>query len=753
MFSQNPNSNQPSTDDDAVSLLQCPLDLQAFHQYHGEQPIGFQHLKEIEEHVQNNCNKYSHPRQLKDLVFENPTLYHVIDDKDGDGYQHCIKGSISPLHKACFYGELESVRHIIENWKVDVNFASSYHPNYVGETNIGEATPLFIAASMGHLEVVRYLVEEAGADVSAKTSLASYDRLNGRTPLYGAFTLNGLISEIPLRGESLVEEREKRSAIVRILLKVGADLSANTMGFLDGYPVWMSELFGISSLSALIDRGLNLNHRTPNDKGGLTMMNYFAGQERDCHTQAEVLDIVKLLLDRGADPHLKSGVGSTMMGLTTIMSAVYYCNEAVLNFLLGRSEISRMEKIDALELAGAINLRRGVHNLKDKAFEYWRKSLQLRLIKTDGSGPMVKTRNKIQKSGRIREWMTAEELERVIKNPSEHLTQSLLVGLRILSNTSWFALKWFIQPVYSKPLHQHFIPIYCGLTTHQKLNMLWLILGTLQGYDAREEGLWPVTLKFVEDLIETLLELRRKNVYPFMNGETIKTSLGLILATDQFHVTNRESVGNYYINTYMKSMLDLIKMLVGLPWMLDGENMTILSVLIRRDQRRGGHDNYQRRSDASLLQMACDDSQYFPDGDRLPTIRLILAAGCNPNAADFDGNTPLHYLAQSKSSWIDSAARLLLDAGAYPDRRNKKRQTAADVWVESHPETRKRNRSGDQRDTEKSDVPGWFRDDTVPKLFCLSRRVIRSQRVAYFFDIPPSIHPFLEMQHEWLGNL
>ena len=77
----------------------------------------------------------------------------------------------------------------------------------------------------------------------------------------------------------------------------------------------------------------------------------------------------------------------------------------------------------------------------DKAFEYWRKSLKLRLTDTGGGGPITKTQNTILKIGWIKEWATSEELEHVINNPSEYLTQSLLVGLRILPARSWNALK------------------------------------------------------------------------------------------------------------------------------------------------------------------------------------------------------------------------------------------------------------------------------------------------------------------------
>lgn len=103
-------------------------------------------------------------------------------------------------------------------------------------------------------------------------------------------------------------------------------------------------------------------------------------------TKEQSLAIIQLLLDAGADPHAKNA-----LGFTPITVAAYYSDLNVLDFLLERNEIGRMETIDALELVGAFIIRDGKVNLMDKAFRNWRKSLKLRLIKSDGFGPIIKT--------------------------------------------------------------------------------------------------------------------------------------------------------------------------------------------------------------------------------------------------------------------------------------------------------------------------------------------------------------------------
>ncbi len=454
------NSNQSSTDDDDKSTFPCPLDLQAFrYEATEKQSIGLQHLKEIELHVQ-NCKNCNHP-PLKDIIFENPRI-ETPDDPYFDTKLHYIKGRFSPLHKACFYGELESIKHIIERWKVDVNQAASYCPAYGEYLMIEKVTPLFIAATMGHLEVVRYLIEVAGADVSAKTSgkyRADEHRSwmlqkDGLTPLYGAVIWEHLDGKTIYGFD---EKRENRRDIIRILLKAGAVPTVDDIRLSHNFPLWMRELMlvgidgaakvnYVDSIAALIDDyGLDLNHRT-NDKGGNTILRFFTGRiklndNEKGLTEEEISAIIKLLLERGADPKSKNA-----MGFTPIMRSAYYLRFPVLNLLLDRDDIFRSEKVDALELVGAVILgdEHTSSVYQEEAYQYWRRSLQLRRDVDDGFGSIEKTQQ-ILKSGRVKEWETREEMEHTIEHRSEHRIQSFLIGLRILSGISWDAVKSFFD--------------------------------------------------------------------------------------------------------------------------------------------------------------------------------------------------------------------------------------------------------------------------------------------------------------------
>lgn len=169
------------------------------------------------------------------------------------------------------------------------------------------------------------------------------------TPLYGAV----VGSRLPAIRNSQSEERENRRDIVRILLEAGAAPTVDDIRLLHDFPLLMSEVMDIDgvavncvdSMAALIDDYcLDLNYRTRN-----TILHFFTGwivgsSENKDHTKEELLAIVQLLLERGADPTSKNA-----KGFTPIMRSAYYLRLPVLNFLLDSNYISRKEKVDAMK--------------------------------------------------------------------------------------------------------------------------------------------------------------------------------------------------------------------------------------------------------------------------------------------------------------------------------------------------------------------------------------------------------------------
>jgi len=93
--------------------------------------MGLRQIKEIEDHYISSGNSCHHP-PIKDLVFN--------------------EGS-TPLILACFHGDLEVVKHIVEDWGVNVEATGFYFKNEIAR-KIKSASPLFVAASCLHLEII-----------------------------------------------------------------------------------------------------------------------------------------------------------------------------------------------------------------------------------------------------------------------------------------------------------------------------------------------------------------------------------------------------------------------------------------------------------------------------------------------------------------------------------------------------------------------------------------------------------------------
>ena len=124
------------------------------------------------------------------------------------------------------------------------------------------------------------------------------------------------------------------------------------------------------------------------------------------------------------------------------------------------------------------------------------------------------------------------------------------------------------------------------------------------------------------------------------------------------------------------------------------------------------------------------------------TVRLLLNAGCDPNAIDKDGNAPLHCLVQlDRRCWKDdlnTTALLLLDFGAQLSRKNADGNTPVDLLIRKN-ETN-RNKNEDQR------ISGWKLPDwciEFPTLTCLSARIIRRHGISYV-KLPASLIPIIE---------
>jgi len=204
---------------------------------------------------------------------------------------------------------------------------------------------------------------------------------------------------------------------------------------MDPSPIWTEIRCDANAVTKLINQGMDLTQRAPffNE----TVLHHWAGGHYCCNIerdgwsslQEDSLKVVKLLIEKGADLLALDNWGFTP--LIEAANGSHYGklpNLKVLDFLLGRVEYSRAEKIEAMELAGAVILQTTKNaSLFTKAFDYWRKTLHLRRQMEEGDSGFIDKPRLNLKNVQITEWNTSAELENVIDHPDEFLIQSFFV--------------------------------------------------------------------------------------------------------------------------------------------------------------------------------------------------------------------------------------------------------------------------------------------------------------------------------------
>jgi len=632
-------------------------------------------LLEIEKHVSSTDLDCPHA-QLKDLNLSEP-----------------LEGS-SLLLLACDRGNLESVKRMVGNWGVHAGTTAAYYtPNKI---KISEATPLFVAAYRGHIDVVKYLVRK-GADVSVQTSYEKYYRLNGLTPLHASVSCP--------YGNSFFWS-SKQEAMVKFLLESGSDPSALTK---NGLPVWAMNGCGPDATSTLVKHGMSLTHRIPKTKE--TILHHWATRRWE-----NSMDVVRLLVERGADLQARDCRGLTPIFPAAAQGFFHSPHFSVFDFLLEREEIENKDKIDALELAGAVILgRTHLAHLTPQAFGYWRRAAHLRHLEAN---PIPKTPMVFKRVQRV-EWTTLTQLEEIENSPSQRKIQSLLVQLRVFSGIyGWINVYFYVLVNMIQRLmigDQGFL---------EAKDSFFIILEFILRYDRRKQFIWSTTV----DVDKLLISLLKDNPL-HLNSELLMTSLELIVDTDQSHLADADREGVDLL-LHLKTLLKFVSILADHPELVNDEIMRLLHQLVIHD----GRTQYGK----NLLLLACKTPVGY---NSLAIIRLLLAAGADPNCVDFSGNGPLLCLVSKirDDAMIESIARLLLDSGTHLDRVNNQRKTAADFWLFVRNKKRR-----DQDPLGWMDLPEWCREN-VPSLKCLSASAVRLNKIPYKTVLPVTLTLFTEI--------
>ncbi len=671
-----------------------------------------------------------------------------------------LKGS-ARLLAACKTGNLEAVKRKARCWE-DIQHTAAYRYKFKqrksGSEEIGVvgATPLFVAAIHGHASIVRYLLE-IGADVSARTN--GIGPLTGLTPLYAALIATQLEKRAAFAWQELKE-------VINLLVECGADPSDPAS---KGAPIWSLPLCNnVEAITTLIEVGMSLTLRHPID--GSTVLLKWIGQKNILKNGT--LDFIQPLLEKSSDLKARDEDGFTPTLLAAVVINNFQSssgnqtdatqdfaiqkklNASILNFLLEREEVDRMERINAMELAGAVILFlhgelqfRGppskLHRIHDMnvGFEYWHRALQLRLSCTGECESILMTPSLNENNGLPNECNTLNELQELETQPSLWFLHASLMQLRILSSISsmavarymWPSVKdYFLYPELRKSCATRNFPIY-------KL-ILEICLRALGAFSIHSSQSPPVEFLTIFDYLQITcdnivnhMDRKKDTADTFYAEEKWLLTKILKLTLKAMYEMPSECIkrGSRIISILAEncSGIDDQEILEYLSRIFRTEHGNILLPIVFRTNFSINVILRYRGKESNLA---------------FATVRLLLQAGADPDVVDHNGDNPLHILLDSRLQIdaIDSVARLLVDAGANLDRVNHRGRTVASMWYERFGNLENQRQEIRQ---EFADLPDWCRRN-VPTLMCLSARIIRRRRVPYINKLPVSLQAFVQMR-------
>ena len=558
---------------------------------------------------------------LEDLLIQLKTTEQrktALETKTKDGSHF-----VTPLIIAAHNGHLNSVK-ILLSYKADIEARGTLK---IGDEVSEGCTPLWGASAADHLAVVELLLEQ-NADVDSKTS-------TGSTPLR-------------------VAAHEGHLDIVRCLVHRGADVNARNDCNEESTPLVEACYHGLFSTN---EKSVTDTYLIQQCKVGRTALHDAV--------QRGHLKIVSELLALGAS-QLPNGLGLTPL--------LYACNERsieMVEHIINRPECTKEQRIDALELLGAAIANDDECRDTEKAFSYMKRGMEMRY--EDPAHPLLKKKMEpVEAYQNRKESQTLEELALLEGDDHAIGMEGLIIRERILGPDNLATLPNIVyRTLFLAGSEKYELCIGLllrGLEKTMNINVVTITTEFLASliflFGGMVQESMPLSPNYIEDAFEKLVaasEKRTEKLKSKNSQEEQEKTLYCALCLLMIHTKVKGQNAN---------MTDFLQRFLSLnPRTNDGNTLLHLAtwhetpILLNADQEV-----------EDIMQSVC----------KLPcveTMKLILHAGCDVNAVNTEGNTPLHLAVTFKPAdpeevvILSEMLLLLLDIGADPKLVNKNGQT------------------------------------------------------------------------------
>ena len=556
---------------------------------------------------------------LREMNAESRKTTLETNIKDGDDFA-------TPLIIAARDGQLDFVK-VLLRYEANIEARGTIKSDGV---IINGCTALWAAAANGHLAVVRLLIEQ-NAEVDARTSTNS----------------------TPLRAAAF----DGRLDIVRCLVENGADVNACTI--FRNTPLMIACYNGhIDVASYLVENGADIHLE---DHNGDTSLH---AAVRKGH-----VEVVGKLLALGAEQKQNHKC------LTPLLEASNDCKIEMVEYLVTRPGCTKEQRVEALELLGATIANDPDAYDIEEAFRYMKRGMEERY--EDLSSLFLKKKMEpVEAYENRRESQTLKELSLLEGDNHAIHMEGLLIRERILGtdNTELsFPIRYRGDVLADSTEYELCIALFkrameiamnCDVPETTELDYLTSVFAEMvhNGHN--------LSPKHIENIFEKLVDGNRKLTEALKSGK---------LQEKNKKEAQQELLFNalYLLIIYRKVQVPLI--------MKNGYIINFLQRFLRLNPRSHSDGN-------TLLHLAVWHKTPVPEFPgvksvcKLPcieTMKLILHAGCEVNAVNNEGNTPLHLAVTfvpgpGQKEALKEMLELLLALGADTKRVNKNGQTAMD---------------------------------------------------------------------------
>ena len=376
-------------------------------------------------------------------------------------------------------------------------------------------------------------------------------------------------------------------------------------------------------------------------------------------------EIVKMLLNLGASDMCNN------KGLTPLHQASISASIGVVKYLIKRPEITKEQRVDALELLGAsvatqFNMFMFISASIEEGLKYIKLGMYERFA--NPSQPLLKQLREPAYRNR-KESQTPEELAQIEGDREAILMESLLINERILGTNHCELLPSI-----------RFVCRHGNLTNPSLLIALYSrAVDIAQKCNQSAHDEWREISRLLQKMYKGHNHLKEKDLLEFLRQ--------IVIEYEKQHTKRRRLNDNkqYFQELVQEDLFDCsleLVLMISKFEFCDERNASSLTMLLRKLFMQ----DPRNRSGNTLLHEFIKWCTYDDDHSSpcLQAVNLLLNEGFNVNVVNSEGNSPLHIAVtleprNDKIYLLTEILRLLFDGGAHHDFVNNYGETPMDM--------------------------------------------------------------------------